>query len=1322
MPWSSGPICQGALSVASWTFRWSTWGTMLFETGYSKEQGLFFSGVRYSDCGPQPGSACTSCTPGDVAAGRCSTHDEAWEIHRSHMKSAAFDIFPAAGSLLADLNLTEKVLEGPDTSGVWVHNVDISSGSGTVGRFVPSVCLPPALGEAAPPCLELVSHEPSATMCGLLEATGFPYHAVFPGVALTRTIVEERIAAGKGVVFTYTSPSPWLEKVSAERIAFPIKLSACGDGFGFAIGCDTPRNSLRNGVHPSMRQSAPALYHAMREPMRMSIVQLQEMMKSHVDGGGTYEDNRVVACEWMRAHKAQVKSWLPLHCPTDSQLIINADGSTGCCEGKVRALAPGEPVVCVPSCDSDTEVPNVEHGRCDPLCSPGKVLKNIDGNVTCGLCPAGTAWEAVPDPFLTGRSAICRLCAAGTFSSSPGRVTCSVCFAGTFSLAGGDSCVHCPSGTDPGEPGQLSCPCKRGFFRLGVGRAGQGEDCTPCPGTMKTTAFPSSSSPKDCVCEQGSFAKPVGEVGSNCNGTSGEKGPCLELLGNYTCELCGQGFDCSLGTAEPTQVAGYFIDVKSARAREYTAYICRDALECVGGALGACAPGRTGLACTRCEDAHYPVSNGRCSPCVDGDVVPFIAVSSVSIVALGAMFWLSSVDVAKQRITVVMITAIAGQLAASLQVMGMFNGLNVAWTNPLRGLLQVVALISFDLDIVRFSFIVGVDRPFVSFAFKLILFPIFAVVLFVITMTIRCFKGRTNVDLDRYLNSLGLVLSLLFVTVSLLVLLPFACTPHPSGKSAMASNPGIVCWQGDHIPFAVLGIFGIMAYPVFLLSLVLLVTWRYHARVASGGSMSLLRRYRWLFGRFRPEAYYFGSIFLVRSVLIPLVPVIFPGMQMEQILMLGMVLLAVLSGFMFATIVGALATFALAGLYALLRYFWSSINYGAFLCHHKAGAGVWARYFKLRLACYTKANIFIDSDNLMELDTLFECVLVSTRHLVVLGTRDVCYRMWCAGEIATAASSAVPITLVLADDWQGLPQDMSLDTVWTQEEVHMLNTFGVDLPRMRQAYRHLRDEAPKICFARLAGVKEPNIVIFGSPSDPEAVSTCLVLRHFINQQIQEEVAIVASSAELWALPGQQPCGPMSAPLVVVLTRGLLREPACAELVSQVYEKDMPFATVLADPCFDFPGADFFSSLPAPHAEAFKALVKVIAVPFSPKASYLLMSCEVEELIRRRKSKILAQVSTPKVITKMMLKAAASVGPRRSGSSIMRKDSEAFSPEMEASLPAVSTSSATSSREGCKSFSVHGNARRRMNDLLVTAVVRKCRFAAPFQYGETRFGG
>mmetsp|Transcript_63440 Transcript_63440/g.182078 ORF Transcript_63440/g.182078 Transcript_63440/m.182078 type:complete len:155 (-) Transcript_63440:918-1382(-) len=100
---------------------------------------------------------------------------------------------------------------------------------------------------------------------------------------------------------------------------------------------------------------------------------------------------------------------------------------------------------------------------------------------------------------------------------------------------------------------------------------------------------------------------------------------------------------------------------------------------------------------------------------------------------------------------------------------------------------------------------------------------------------------------------------------------------------------------------------------------------------------------------------------------------------------------------MFATIVGALATFALAVLYALLRYFWSSINYGAFLCHHKAGAGVWARYFKLRLACYTKANIFIDSDNLMELDTLFECVRASTRHLVVLGTRDVCYRMWMIG-------------------------------------------------------------------------------------------------------------------------------------------------------------------------------------------------------------------------------------------------------------------------------------------------------------------------------------
>jgi hypothetical protein len=115
--------------------------------------------------------------------------------------------------------------------------------------------------------------------------------------------------------------------------------------------------------------------------------------------------------------------------------------------------------------------------------------------------------------------------------------------------------------------------------------------------------------------------------------------------------------------------------------------------------------------------------------------------------------------------------------------------------------------------------------------------------------------------------------------------------------------------------------------------------------------------------------------------------------------------------------VGLFCLFFLIGLgviaMAVYYHFKPSPQYAYFICHHKAGAQAQARLLKLMLTANTGKSVFIDSDDLKELDSLFDIVKVSVKHLVVYLTRETLSRPWCAGEIVTALAWSKELTAVV---------------------------------------------------------------------------------------------------------------------------------------------------------------------------------------------------------------------------------------------------------------------------------------------------------------------
>jgi len=180
-----------------------------------------------------------------------------------------------------------------------------------------------------------------------------------------------------------------------------------------------------------------------------------------------------------------------------------------------------------------------------------------------------------------------------------------------------------------------------------------------------------------------------------------------------------------------------------------------------------------------------------------------------------------------------------GQLAAAVQMLGAFRGLDIKWEEPARSMLNVANALTFDLDLLRIQCIFSKDDPVVNFSFTLLLFPTLMVLLAVGGSAGKLLgRTRTGLSLDNYLNAVGLVATMIFISVTMLVFRPLHCIGNPNGSRTMASKAAVVCWDSnEHNWLTMLAVLGILVYPCTILATVIQITFRYPALVTSGNGV-----------------------------------------------------------------------------------------------------------------------------------------------------------------------------------------------------------------------------------------------------------------------------------------------------------------------------------------------------------------------------------------------------------------------------------------------------------------------------------------------------
>jgi ubiquitin len=339
-----------------------------------------------------------------------------------------------------------------------------------------------------------------------------------------------------------------------------------------------------------------------------------------------------------------------------------------------------------------------------------------------------------------------------------------------------------------------------------------------------------------------------------------------------------------------------------------------------------------------------------------------------------------------------------------------------------------------------------------------------------------------------------------FIAIVSISVTPLQCSEHPDDKWTVRAYPTVVCWTtGEHHEMAAAGACFTLA-PIAFLAIVGRATKLFPARMQQMDT-GFLRCYRFLFFRFKTETHWYVLVFLSRNMFIALTPVL-PNV-VAQILFLNIVILAahslachtmpwrvhVANYIDIVSTAGIVLIMTLACIYvqgntdsvslilcillsAAVLLMGCGALYGIckafvprrkqfqlFICHHKAGAGAFARLLKMMFGEErSRMNVFIDSDNLSNLDTLFDIVANDVEKLLVVCSAEILRRPWCLGEITTAHRKQLKTLLLYCPDFTQPSDDFIRDFVTHVPNAQCLTENNLSVENVQAALTWLVEE------------------------------------------------------------------------------------------------------------------------------------------------------------------------------------------------------------------------------------------------------------------------
>ena len=104
----------------------------------------------------------------------------------------------------------------------------------------------------------------------------------------------------------------------------------------------------------------------------------------------------------------------------------------------------------------------------------------------------------------------------------------------------------------------------------------------------------------------------------------------------------------------------------------------------------------------------------------------------------------------------------------------------------------MVSLFTFDLEVIRIQCAFKKDDPVLNFIASLMVFPCFVAAVRIRIFLAKIVGKKIQFVVDQFLNVVGLLYLVFYISVAISVLRPLHCVTNLNGTSSLASNSSVV--------------------------------------------------------------------------------------------------------------------------------------------------------------------------------------------------------------------------------------------------------------------------------------------------------------------------------------------------------------------------------------------------------------------------------------------------------------------------------------------------------------------------------------------------
>lgn len=428
------------------------------------------------------------------------------------------------------------------------------------------------------------------------------------------------------------------------------------------------------------------------------------------------------------------------------------------------------------------------------------------------------------------------MCIPGHYVPDNDFLPCQPCNPGTFSV-GNDSrhCDACPQGTYNSKMGQ--------------------SQCTSCP--IHTTSGRNQTDNTGCLCKDGYFEP---------SRTAGRR-----------CMPCPQGATCRGGTSPPLPVQGFWVNTSADKIT--TVYECSRRTVCPGE--GKCREGHAGRKCDVCIEGYFKALE-MCFACISMHGLAAIYLQLVVV-------WYLLIAVVSRTLPTVEIFIGWVQLAISI------GELDLRWPRSLELVSGVASLLNFDANIMEPTCFKSDWSYEENFVVQLLLPFIVGLMAMVVCTGLGILKALhkgsqcrepTAVRLCNFPHSLLKLgemwevtvaaflsaVEVTYITIAKYSFNSFICE-DVHGVSVMVASPEVECGSREHNAIRLKGALGVIFYVIGFPCFVLWLWFSLHLRQGFS-EPTALRRYGFLYRRFKQGYFWTGLVILARRILFVLVLVL----------------------------------------------------------------------------------------------------------------------------------------------------------------------------------------------------------------------------------------------------------------------------------------------------------------------------------------------------------------------------------------------------------------------------------------------------------------